>query len=43
MADSAIPIVEIKGVSKVFQLQDQKIHALSDAHLSIGKIGRAHV
>lgn len=37
MAESAIPIVEIKSVSKVFQLQDQKIHALSDANLSIHK------
>jgi NitT/TauT family transport system ATP-binding protein len=37
MAESATPIVEIKGVSKVFQLQDQKIHALSDANLSIRK------
>ena len=35
MAESAIPIVEIKNVSKVYQLQDQKIHALSDANLSI--------
>ena len=37
MAESAIPIVEIKSVSKVFKLQDQTIHALSDAHLSISK------
>jgi NitT/TauT family transport system ATP-binding protein len=37
MAESATPIVEIKSVSKVFQLQDQTIHALSDAHLSISK------
>ncbi len=37
MAESAIPIVEIKSVSKIFQLQDQKIHALSDANLSIHK------
>jgi NitT/TauT family transport system ATP-binding protein len=37
MAESAIPIVEIKSVSKVFQLQDQTIHALSDAHLSISR------
>ena len=33
MAESATPIVEIKGVSKVFRLQDQTIHALSDAEL----------
>jgi len=31
------PIVEIKGVSKVFKLQDQAINALSDANLSIRK------
>ncbi|MBI3197923.1 MAG: ABC transporter ATP-binding protein [Rhodospirillales bacterium] len=37
MAESATPIVEIKSVSKVFQLQDQKIHALSDAKLSVHK------
>ena len=37
MAESATPIVEIKGVSKVFQLQDQTIRALSDANLTIGK------
>ncbi|MEA2848754.1 MAG: NitT/TauT family transport system ATP-binding protein [Rhodospirillaceae bacterium] len=37
MADTASPIVEIKRVSKVFQLQDQTIHALSDASLSIAK------
>jgi NitT/TauT family transport system ATP-binding protein len=37
MADAAGPIVEIKRVSKVFQLQDQTIHALSDASLSIRK------
>src|SRR5713101_10210421 len=35
MADAAGPIVEIRRVSKVFQLQDQTIHALSDASLSI--------
>jgi NitT/TauT family transport system ATP-binding protein len=32
-----LPIVDIKGVSKVFKLQDQAIHALSDANLSIAK------
>ena len=37
MADAARPIVEIKRVSKVFQLQDQTIHAFSDASLSIRK------
>ncbi len=33
----ALPIVEIKDVSKVFRLQDQTIHALADANLAIGK------
>ena len=37
MAEATIPIVEIKRVSKVFQLQDQTIHALSDADLAIHK------
>ncbi|QCI64603.1 ABC transporter ATP-binding protein [Phreatobacter stygius] len=37
MAESKTPIVEIRQVSKVFQLQDQTIHALSDANLSIRK------
>jgi NitT/TauT family transport system ATP-binding protein len=37
MAESATPIVEIKGISKVYQLQDQTIHALSEANLSIRK------
>jgi NitT/TauT family transport system ATP-binding protein len=37
MADPALPIVEIKRVSKVFQLQDQTIHALSEASLTITK------
>ncbi|MFI5001639.1 MAG: ABC transporter ATP-binding protein, partial [Reyranellales bacterium] len=37
MAESATPIVEIRQVSKVFQLQDQAIHALSDANLTIHK------
>ena len=37
MAEAASPIVEIKRVSKAFQLQDQTIHALSDASLSIRK------
>jgi NitT/TauT family transport system ATP-binding protein len=31
------PIIDIKGVSKVFKLQDQTIHALSDANLTIAK------
>jgi NitT/TauT family transport system ATP-binding protein len=37
MAEPATPIVEIKGISKVYQLQDQTIHALSKANLSILK------
>ena len=31
------PIIEIKGVDKVFKLQDQTIHALSGANLTIQK------
>jgi NitT/TauT family transport system ATP-binding protein len=37
MAESATPIIEINGVSKVFRMQDQTIHALSEANLSIDK------
>src|SRR5712671_7849594 len=37
MADATLPIVEIRRVSKVFQLQDQTIRALSDATLRIAK------
>jgi NitT/TauT family transport system ATP-binding protein len=37
MAEATIPIVEIARVSKQFQLQEQTIHALSDATLSIAK------
>ena len=37
MADSAMPIVEIKGVSKQFELQGERIEALRDAHLSVAK------
>ena len=37
MADSAMPIVEIKGVSKQFELQGERIEALRDAHLSLHK------
>jgi NitT/TauT family transport system ATP-binding protein len=37
MAEATTPIVEIRRVSKHFQLQDQTIHALSDASLSIAK------
>src|ERR1700716_3955330 len=32
-----IPIIEIRNLSKVFKLQDQTIHALSDANLVIRK------
>jgi len=35
MADGATPIVEIKGVSKQFELQGERIEALRDAHLSL--------
>ncbi|MBN9086999.1 MAG: ABC transporter ATP-binding protein [Reyranella sp.] len=31
------PIIEIKGVDKVFKLQDQTIHALAGANLTIAK------
>src|SRR5258707_6582766 len=37
MAEASTPIVDIQRVSKDFQLQDQAIHALSDASLSIAK------
>ncbi|MCX7362786.1 MAG: ABC transporter ATP-binding protein, partial [Alphaproteobacteria bacterium] len=37
MAEATIPIVEIKDVSKIFQLQDQTINALSGANLAIRK------
>jgi NitT/TauT family transport system ATP-binding protein len=37
MPDAALPIVDIKSVSKVFKLQDQTIHALSGANLTIDK------
>ncbi len=37
MAESAIPIIQINRVFKHFQLQDQTIHALSDASLTIAK------
>jgi NitT/TauT family transport system ATP-binding protein len=37
MADTAGPIVELKGVSKQFELQGERIEALRDAHLSLHK------
>jgi NitT/TauT family transport system ATP-binding protein len=37
MADTALPIIEISHVSKLFRLQEQTINALSDANLSIAK------
>jgi NitT/TauT family transport system ATP-binding protein len=37
MAEAAIPIIQINRVFKHFQLQDQTIHALSDATLTIAK------
>jgi NitT/TauT family transport system ATP-binding protein len=37
MAEPSIPIIEIRNVTKTFQLQGQTIHALTDASLSIRK------
>lgn len=37
MADTALPIIDIQNVTKTFQLQDQTIHALRDASLTIRK------
>src|ERR1700740_137569 len=37
MAEAATPIIEIRRVFKHYQLQDQTIHALSDASLTIAK------
>src|SRR5437899_1792403 len=37
MAEASTPIIETNRVFKHFQLQDQTIHALSDASLSIAK------
>ncbi|MBI2735822.1 MAG: ABC transporter ATP-binding protein [Rhodospirillales bacterium] len=37
MAEASIPIIQINRVFKHFQLQDQTIHALSDASLTIAK------
>ncbi len=37
MAEASIPIIQIDRVFKHFQLQDQTIHALSDASLTIAK------
>jgi len=37
MADSTTPIIDIQNVTKTFQLQDQTIHALKDANLTIRK------
>jgi len=37
MAEASIPIIQINRVFKHFQLQDQTIHALSDASLTIHK------
>src|SRR6266481_4747008 len=37
MAEARVQIVEIKGVSKNFQLQDQTINALAGANLAIAK------
>jgi NitT/TauT family transport system ATP-binding protein len=37
LPDSPIPILEMRGVSKQFELQGQRIEALRDAHLSVRK------
>jgi NitT/TauT family transport system ATP-binding protein len=37
MVKTATPIIEIKNVSKNYQLQNQEIHALKDANLTIHK------
>jgi NitT/TauT family transport system ATP-binding protein len=37
MAEPTIPIIEVRNVSKTFQLNGQPIHALKDASLSIRK------
>ena len=37
MSDRQIPVVEIKGVSKQFELQGQRIAALRDANLVLQK------
>ena len=37
MAEASVPIIRIDRVFKHFQLQDQTIHALSDASLTIAK------
>jgi len=37
MAEASIPIIQINRVFKQFQLQEQTIHALSDASLTIAK------
>ena len=37
MAEPSLPIIEIRKVSKTYELQGQKIHALSNADLAIRK------
>jgi NitT/TauT family transport system ATP-binding protein len=37
MRDTMTPVIELKGVSKQFELQGQRIEALRDAHLSLQK------
>ena len=37
MPDTANPILELRGVSKQFELQGERIEALRDAHLSVHK------
>lgn len=37
MAEAGVPILELTGVSKQFELQGQRIEALRDAHLKVHK------
>ena len=37
MRDGTTPIIEVKGVSKQFELQGERIEALRDANLRVSK------
>ena len=37
MADAALPILELKGVTKQFEFNGDRIDALRDAHLRVSK------
>jgi NitT/TauT family transport system ATP-binding protein len=37
MADTALPIIDIRGVNKQFELQGQRIEALRDVNLTVRK------